>query len=738
MFVGSVFSPALIRSRTGVRLALAVALTGSLTAVAPVTAHAATGQVDVALRVLVLDDGAPMVGAIVDRMKVEGVPYTRIDLSDAGRTTLTADALATSDAAGIHAKYVGVVAPSEAPAQLNDAERKVLHEYEQTFRVRELNAYTWAHPEVGLNYAGYTGKVDGMAATVTPAGLDGPFRYLQGPVRLDDLDPAVDESWGYLGTPVTPTATSGTFTPLVTAPIPGSGAAGSLMGVFAKDGREQLVVTFAQNAFQQHWRTFGHGVLTWLTRGMSTSLNRNYLSAHIDDVLLPDSRWNSAANCTSDECPTPTDDTIRMVPADVTRLVNWQNSSGIKLDMTYNGAGTADSADPATGKDALTDALLASKSQFRWINHTWSHPYLGCLQNFTVNPWQCQVTNGAIAWMTRTQIATEITKNRLYARDKALPNIAAGELVTGEHSGLASLPQMPTDNPNLGPALNDTRVQWVASDASREMQPRKIGRATTVPRYPMNIFYNTGTKAEAVDEYNWIYTSAANGGSGLCEQLTDTMTCIDPLDPSTGFDSTIVPVEARIATRHVLGNDPRPHYAHQSNLAEDGILYPVLDQVIAGYRATFAANAPLINPTMTAAGTALIAQQTWATAQKDVRATVSGTTVTVTNTGAATTVPVTLPDGTRTLSATGSVGGVFGEGYAGERSATVKLGAGATNRYRLPADPGFATSATWPVPVDAPAGTPDPAVQQGQTTEVVPLPEADTAVLPADQASTAN
>ena len=62
----------------------------------------------------------------------------------------------------------------------------------------------------------------------------------------------------------------------------------------------------------------------------------------------------------------------------------------------------------------------------------------------------------------------------------------------------------------------------------------------------------------------------------------------EPLDLETGFGSYIVPLEAEIALRHVLGNDARPHFVHQSNLAEDRILYPVLDRLIADYEAMYA------------------------------------------------------------------------------------------------------------------------------------------------------
>ena len=95
----------------------------------------------------------------------------------------------------------------------------------------------------------------------------------------------------------------------------------------------------------------------------------------------------------------------------------------------------------------------------------------------------------------------------------------------------------------------------------------------------MNVFYNAGRAAEQVDEYNWIYTSRAHGGSGICEDNPATTTCLAaPLDTATGYADHIVPLEARIALGHVLANDPRPHYVHQSNLAEDRIAYPVLDR----------------------------------------------------------------------------------------------------------------------------------------------------------------
>jgi hypothetical protein len=235
------------------------------------------------------------------------------------------------------------------------------------------------------------------------------------------------------------------------------------------------------------------------------------------------------------------------------------------------------------------------------------------------------------------------------------------ELVTGEHSGMKVLPQQPEDNPNLALALDDNDITWLGSDNSREPAQRQVGPATTVPRYPMNVFYNAGRAAEQVDEYNWIYTSRAQGGSGICEDNPATTTCLAaPLDAATGYADHIVPLETRIALGHVLANDPKPHFIHQSNLAEDRIAYPVLDGVLDGYEALFTENTPVVNPRMRDIGTELRRRAEWQAALRagEVTAHRIGDTVTV-DAPDGVAVPATLPTGT-TLA-----GAAFGEAYAG-------------------------------------------------------------------------
>ena len=113
-----------------------------------------------------------------------------------------------------------------------------------------------------------------------------------------------------------------------------------------------------------------------------------------------------------------------------------------------------------------------------------------------------------------------------------------------------------------------------------------MGTATkTLPRYPNSIYYNVATKAESVDEYNWIYGPSTDP-QGNCVAISGVTTCLTAVLPANGYDTYIAPFEARQTLGRVLGNDPRPHYTHQSNLAEvstgGGLVTTWLDLVLNG------------------------------------------------------------------------------------------------------------------------------------------------------------
>jgi hypothetical protein len=618
------------------------------------------------LKVLVISAGDVGTAMMKAGLNEGLVPFTEVDLTKAGRPVIDDAFLADTLLSTIrHAKFQAVILPNEAPAQLTAAELASIVKFEQEFKIRQFDSYVYPTPAVGLNYPaapGYLGPLDGFVATITTAAKAGEFAYLNGPVRFEDLSPTVSETYGYLATPMAADAVNHrSFTPFATMPIPNAGADGVLLGVYNDNGREQMVFTSSVNEYQLQQQALFQGILNWLTYGVHLGTERNFFTMHVDDVFLPDSRWSSASNCTvGDDCPaTVSAPEILMTPADVDYANTWQQQNGIKLDLVFNGGGYTEAI--AAGPFPTGDRLLAVRSSFRWVNHTYTHLYLGCIQDFSVTPFRCATdASGTVLWATYQEIFDEIRNNQLFASQRGL-GITNNELVTGEHSGLRRTPQEPSDNPNLARALSRTGIAWTASDNSRESAQRVIGPARTVPRYPMNIFYNVATKADETDEYNWIYTSAANGGSGICENNA-TSTCIAPLDTSSGFDSYIVPLEARNALMHVVSNSPRPHYAHQSNLAEDRILYPVLNKLIADYRLTFATSAPLVNASMTELGTELKNQTDWATARSKLSSYIQSGQLTLSASGSTVITPITAPTGT-TLRGAAALGA-----YAGYRT----------------------------------------------------------------------
>ncbi|UUU34469.1 hypothetical protein JIX56_34060 [Streptomyces sp. CA-210063] len=654
----------------GWRNAAAVVATASLLAAGlgiPEASAAATPRID--LEVLVVDNGDSPVQAITAELKSTGIPYTRVNLDDANRPTIDAAFLSGTVDGTPRAKFQGVVLPNEAPFGAGSAEQTALEAYERTYGIPQVDAYTWAHPGVGLDYTsegGWAGTLDGREAAVTDAGRTGPFGYLDGQLPFEDNSTSLQESYGFVARP------RAGYTSYLDIAVPGGSGRGSLVGEYTHDGRRELVVTFAYNQHQRQFRVLARGIVEWLTEGVHLGRSRNYLAVHIDDVFAPDSRWDTEHDCTpgSFNCGGEGEGTepIRMTAADAEYAKQWQQSSGFTLDMVYNGGSGEEWKAANGGTDALTDRLLADKNAYRWINHTYTHQYLGCVQDTSTVPWSCaKNADGSTRYLGRADIAGQIRDNHDWGVAHGLP-VRRDELVTGEHSGLRTLPQQPDDNPNLAGALADNAVTWIASDNSREPGQRSVGAALTVPRHPMNVYYNVGTAAEMVDEYNWVYTSAADGGSGVCENNA-TSTCLAaPLDPTTGYASHIVPQEVRTALLHATGNDPRPHYAHQSNLAEERLLYPVLDQVLADYRALFAADTPLENPRQSSVGTELKRRAAWQTAVANgtVTAYRTGTTVTVTA-PSGTEIPVTAPEGTVRQLAVGTT--AFGTPYAGARSA---------------------------------------------------------------------
>jgi hypothetical protein len=657
------------------KLLLTILVAAGVLMTATLASGASTDQrIDLKLLVLAPSPSAGGVATWKSQLDREGVPYDVV-YGDSSTDALTPDMLSMES----RAYYQGVVVigadastdwdatvgPTGAPPGFSRASWSALHAFESKFGLRQYTVADWTGPVHGY-LSPTAGTGDGIPdAALTDAGKQ-TFPDLKGPVNIEKgswvmLTRQCDVSLPALE------CNAASVTPLL------KDAAGNelLNAMITKDGREELVSTIKDSGptqFQAGLLT--HGLINWVTGGTYLGNRRNHLEMHVDDVFLADNLWDVATHSDPGDAVTPDGapeaPSVRMVASDVTRLVNWQNARKLKLDMVFNGSGTIVAKDAP--KDALTTAFMQNKGQFWWINHTWTHLNLN-----TVNP-----LDPTSAWVSRAAIEAEIQQNVDWATKNGLP-FDKSELVTGEHSGLLN-PLTGEQNPNLAAAFTSRGIKTAGSDSSRQPAPYTVGPARTVPRYPTSVYYNVTTWQQQLDEYSWLYTAddpnTPDVKEGGCV-ATATTTCFGTPGQLTS-QSVFLDNEATNIMRHLLNNDPRPHYAHQSNLAGDGILYSVLDEVLRRYNAAYNTNTPIVQLKQQQISDELTRQASWKAARESGQVTgylLNGEVI-LTNTGtSAVEVPVT--------------GMLVGGLYGGHRSGWTTVGAGAQatlSPYEAPAN----------------------------------------------------
>lgn len=571
-------------------------------------------RTDLKVLLLAATGNEPSTAAWEAALKREGVPFEKkIATQD---EPYTASTFADTVNGAPRAKYQAVIVATGGlvyedngsyPSALSTDEWAALADFEVKYGIRQITGFVYPSAEYGLNTPTVSGELGGITGKLTTAGL-ATFPYLKGNVPIDQY------TWGYQATP----ATGAKFKTLLSGPNNSA-----LVGINTRaDGREEMVITFDSNQYQLQSALLRHGMLTWATRGVYLGTERNYLTVQVDDVFQGSARWDMAANVETEENP------HRMTQYDVLKAVLWSQVNAFRLDMVFNGEGSVE----AGSRDRLTSAFLNAKKYFYWINHTYSHPNLDNL--------------------SYQEIKDEITKNVAWAKSKGLP-IDPAELVTGEHSGLF--------NPNMAQVLTDTGIKWFGDDNSRRPAQWQLGPALSLPRYPTNVYYNVATRAEQLDEYNYLYLPPELGGSCV---NTSTTTCFSK--PATW--SEYVDREASQVLRHVLGNDPRPHYMHQANMAKDGIMYSVLDEVLRRYKSYF--KTAIVQPIHKEAAGLITTQSKWDTVSSQIDAYMqNGRIVVKSNASSTQQVPV--------------AGAAFGVGsaYGGLTSGWTSLAPGATKQF---------------------------------------------------------
>ena len=720
-------------------------------AVAPSAAAAIGQRLD--LKVLLIGPrGDSTTDAWSAELTREGIPFTQVAKGD------VLPALADpADAA--HGYYNAIILGTSASSLgILDG----LYDYERTFGVRQVDGYEFPNAAVGITFDQVVPSP--FTAQLTPAGKDA-FNYLAGPVPVD--------SGSYVYNAFAADPVNNNFVPYLTDP---SGRTigglythtGQDTSVDNKAGVQELVLTFNYNDLMTQFRLLSHGIITWVTRGVHLGYQRNWLGNEVDDVFLDNGLWNTTYHCNPGQqnpvdanCPAPVQGdpnaaSVRMTDTDVSAAAAWSKKN-IKLALAFN-------ASQSSPSDPLTKALLANKPSFGWMNHTWSHQYLGCQAYGTIAPpaapvvsvtatgglpagtysysvtavtpygettaspatsvdapvssavsvsWQpvsgasyyrvygrsgqggllasattttytdstpstpggsAPTTNtagspalGCNTWTPTSTIVDEISRNQAFAKTNKLPAFDRSAVVTGEHSGL--------DNPNMPAALTQAGISVVAADSSRQPQQYPVGPAVTSPRYPSNIYYNVNTWAQLIDEYNTLYLPAALGGRCV---NTSTTTCLD----KAATKDNILASETTIMLRHVLTNDPRLGYSHQSNLTGDQLILSLLGNVIAQYKSWFATNSPILTPTLAETAAELARQDAWRAAVQagQVTASVMDGVVTVkSNSTVNVQVPITVRSGTLVYGSTTA----FGTSYAGELSAWQSMTAGSQLQLQL-------------------------------------------------------
>ncbi|GAA3854521.1 hypothetical protein GCM10022243_20040 [Saccharothrix violaceirubra] len=554
-------------------------LTGSVTpkAAAPL---AATDKV--ALRPLVIaldkdDFGLPTWKTVLGRI---GSPY---DVLYAKTEQLTAGRLVLPDGTG---RYNAILLTDNAllypdgsgnyVSGLDAAEWQALWAYESTYKVRQASLYT-SYGTFPEDYCLRAGEEGGGAFTakLTTAGAQ-VFDYLKADAQIPITDSYVYRTTVAAGCSAQPLLTVGDRVLGVTST--------------STDGRERAGLTFSSHESLQQVGLLGYGLVRWATRGVFSGELRHWINVDVDD-------WFNSSDHLYPDGHVETDPGFRLTGPEVSGIDNQQKSlrtqfpaaAGFTLNLPYNG-GDLDPEAPSqcstsNTSDSLTSYSLCLKRNFRWVNHTLTHPEM----NFTS------------AAVNRQ----EISENLEVGRDAGL-TVPTEILKTPAYSGLgvynpdpnAPDTDPPTDfglaksNKALLDAAYGLGVRYVHGNMSfTSHQPSCFNcgiyhplrkEILVVPDWPTNIGYQATAPAEQALFYNQLY-----GPNGRIPQFPRNLTYAEQLE-----------YESNVTLSHLTSGSAYAHTLHQGNLRQysvgKSLTFDWLQLVVAKYTAKF--KVPLRNP----------------------------------------------------------------------------------------------------------------------------------------------
>ncbi len=601
----------------GVLAGLAVALSGNVA-----NAQVAGKSVDLAVLVVAAQTNDYTLAPIQEALDFLGTAY-RVHFAADAPNTLTAAAL--SD--GTRGYYSGVILTTASlsyspdggstwQSALSPDEWNALNQYEAAYGVRRVNWYAYPTPEFGFNWP--HSAVDTfdtpVSATWTAAGAQG-FVYLNTTNSY-----SISNVWAFLATP---------FDANTTVWLQDGEGNALMASKVYPDGREVLTMTFDSATWSIPSTVLYHGLVNWVNRGVFLGERHTYLSAQIDDVFLADDIYTGGE--------------YRQTAADWKATLVWQKNfrnrvsgKNFRYDMAFNGFGTSGLYAP----DDLTPYARKTQSAFKWISHTYSHPYL---DQFTYD-----------------QSLPEIVKNNQSAAELKLKRFKTLNMVTPNITGL--------ENPQFMNAAYDAGIRYLVTDMSiphhRPTSPNvgipnwHVPGVLMIPRHANNLFYNVSTPAQWEAEYNALYSNYWGRNLTYSEILDD---------------------QSDLLLRALLKGDVSPQMFHQPNLRDyngrgNTLLGDLLDKVADKYEAFY--NFPFLSPEMDKLGEGL--KRRMAYNESGVRATRNADgSITVTADQAAV-VPMT------------GVQGRKAEFYAGQYITYVRLAAGGS--VTIPANSAVTTT----------------------------------------------
>lgn len=532
----------------------------------------------VALRQLVIatdrsDFQLPAWTTILDRI---GTPY---DILFAKDQPLTVDSLIRHDGVG---RYNAILLTSSAllyksadvyVSAFDSARWETLWNYERTFHVRQvaLNASPRTDPEDYCLRPQSEGAIgaDPVLAELTKAGRQF-FDYLNPAIRIP-----ISRTWIYR----TSIAGYCDARPLLTLNS-------DVLGVLStsQDGRERAALTFVLGGGQPAADLLGYGLFRWATRGVFLGEERHWLNVDVDDWFNATAHESAGTATGSFRLSGPDALAVSQAQADLRR--RYPLAAGFTLNIAFNGSSIDPSAPSQCSTrdtpDALTSYSRCLRYEFRWINHTLTHPQM----NFT--PY--------------SENYRELRDNLYAAGSIGLPT-PTSVLKPPEYSGLGIYnpdPRSagpPTDfgllasNKALLTAASDLGVRYVIGDLSfashrphcfncgifHQLQPDLL----LVPGWPTNIAFGATTPQEQMSWFNSLY-----GAQGTVQRGRDVSY------------AEFVDAEANLALSHVMSGSVYSHTTHQANLHQYApgrcLVFDWLDRVVAKYSAYY--RVPLENP----------------------------------------------------------------------------------------------------------------------------------------------